>query len=71
MNDAKAFLKDHPVGFDLVHDKGQKVSQELGIQKMPTSFILSEGKVVKVHEAFREGDDKKIDAEVKKILTGG
>jgi thiol-disulfide isomerase/thioredoxin len=71
MNDAKSFLKDHPVGFDLVHDKGQKVSQELGIQKMPTSFILSEGKVVKVHEAFREGDDKKIDAEVKKILTGG
>ncbi|MBN8539630.1 MAG: TlpA family protein disulfide reductase [Deltaproteobacteria bacterium] len=71
MNDAKSFLKDHPVGFDLVHDKGQKVSQELGIQKMPTSFILSEGKVVKVHEAFREGDDKKIDAEIKKILTGG
>lgn len=71
MNDAKSFLKDHPVAFDLVHDKGQKVSQELGIQKMPTSFILSEGKVVKVHEAFRAGDDKKIDAEVKKILTGG
>lgn len=71
INDAKAFLKDHPVSFDLVHDKGQKVSQELGIQKMPTSFILSDGKVVKVHEAFREGDDKKIDAEVKKILSGG
>lgn len=71
MNDAKAFLKDHPVGFDLVHDKGQKVSQELGIQKMPTSFILSNGKVVKIHEAFRAGDDKKIEAEVKKFLTGG
>lgn len=71
MNDAKAFLKDHPVAFDLVHDKGQKVSQELGIQKMPTSFILSQGKVVKVHEAFRAGDDKKIDAEIKKILSGG
>lgn len=71
INDAKAFLKDHPVGFDLVHDKGQKVAEELGIQKMPTSFILSEGKIVKVHEAFRAGDDKKIDAEVKKLLTGG
>ncbi len=71
LNDAKTFLKDHPVGFDLVHDKGQKVSAELGIEKMPTSFILSNGKIVKVHEAFREGDEKKIDAEVKKLLTGG
>lgn len=71
LNDAKTFLKDHPVGFDLVHDKGQKNAGELGIEKMPTSFILSNGKIVKVHEAFREGDDKKIDAEVKKLLGGG
>ena len=71
LNDAKTFLKDHPVGFDLVHDKGQKNAGELGIEKMPTSFILANGKIVKVHEAFREGDDKKIDAEVKKLLGGG
>lgn len=71
LNDAKTFLKDHPVGFDLVHDKGQKNANELGIEKMPTSFILSNGKIVKVHEAFREGDDAKIDAEIKKLLSGG
>lgn len=70
LNEARAFLKDHPVGFDLVFDKGQKNSESLGIQKMPTSFILSGGKIVKIHEAFREGDDKKIDAEIKKLLSG-
>lgn len=71
VNSAKGFLKDHPVSFDLVYDKGQKIAGEIGIEKMPTSFILSNGKIVKVHEAFRAGDEKKIDAEVKKILTGG
>lgn len=70
LNEARSFLKDHPVGFDLVFDKGQKNSEALGIQKMPTSFILSDGKIVKIHEAFREGDEKKIDAEIKKILSG-
>lgn len=70
LNDAKSFLKDHPVGFDLVHDKGQKNSTDLGIEKMPTSFILSKGKVVKVHEAFRAGDEKKIEDELKKLLGG-
>lgn len=70
INDAKAFLKDHPVDFDLVHDAGQKNASELGIEKMPTSFILSNGKIVKIHEAFRQGDDKKIDEEVKKLLSG-
>ena len=71
IDDAKSFLKDHPVGFDLVHDKKQAVAGELGIEKMPTSFILSDGKIVKVHEAFREGDEKKIEAEIKKLLAGG
>lgn len=71
LNDAKTFLKDHPVGFDLVHDKGQKNAGELGIEKMPTSFILANGKIIKLHEAFRDGDEKKIDAEVKKLLSGG
>jgi thiol-disulfide isomerase/thioredoxin len=69
--DAKAFLKDHPVGFDLVHDKGMKSANALGIEKMPTSFILSNGKIVKIHEAFREGEDAKMEAEIKKVLAGG
>lgn len=71
LNDAKTFLKSHPVGFDLVHDKGQKNAGELGIEKMPTSFILANGKIVKLHEAFRAGDEKKMDEEVKKLLSGG
>jgi thiol-disulfide isomerase/thioredoxin len=71
LNEARAFLKDHPVGFDLVYDKGMENSNKLSIQKMPTSFILSDGKIVKVHEAFRAGDEKKIEAEIKKLLKGG
>ena len=71
LNDAKTFLKDHPVGFDLVYDKGQKNATDLGIEKMPTSFILAKGKITKIHEAFRAGDEKKIEEHVKKLLAGG
>lgn len=68
--DANSFLKEHPVAFSLVHDKGQKMAGELGIEKMPTSLILSDGKIVKVHEAFRAGDEKKMEAEIKSLLKG-
>lgn len=68
--DAKTFLKDHPVDFALAHDKGQANAGKFGIEKMPTSFILSKGKIVRVHEAFRPGDEKKIEAEIKKLLKG-
>lgn len=68
VKEAKAFLKSSPVSFDLVHDKGQKTSSLIGIEKMPTSFILSNGKIIKKHEAFRSGDEKKIEAEVRSVL---
>ncbi|CAN5478406.1 TlpA disulfide reductase family protein [soil metagenome] len=71
LSDAKAFLKDHPVGFDLAHDKGMKSANALGIEKMPTSFILANGKIIKIHEAFRQGDEAKMEAEIKKALSGG
>jgi cytochrome c biogenesis protein CcmG/thiol:disulfide interchange protein DsbE len=68
--DAKAFLKDHPVQVPLAYDgKAQVLAKQLDIDKMPTSFILDKsGKIAERHEAFREGDAKKMEAEVIKLL---
>ena len=70
-DDARAFLKEHPVVVPLVADgKAQVLAKQLEIDKMPTSFIVGkDGKVVERHEAYREGDDKKIEAQIKALLA--
>ena len=70
-DDARAFLKEHPVVVPLVTDgKAQVLAKQLDIDKMPTSFIVGkDGKVVERHEAYREGDDKKIEAQIKALLA--
>ena len=69
--DAKEFLKEHPLQLKLVYDgKAQVLAKKLDIDKMPTSFIIDRlGKVAERHEAFREGDGKKIEDEVLKLLA--
>lgn len=68
INEAKSFLKEHGVSFPLAYDKDKKMVNTLEISTMPTSFILSEGKVVKIHSGFRAGDEKKIEEEIKSLL---
>lgn len=68
--DALTFLKEHPVQFALGYDGDKKVlAQKADIETMPTSFIIGKnGKIAARHEAFREGDEKKIEAEVLNLL---
>ncbi len=68
IKEAKSFLKEHSVGFPLAYDKGKKMVNTLEISTMPTSFILSEGKIIKIHAGFRDGDEKKIEDEIKSLL---
>lgn len=68
IKDAKTFLKDHGVSFPLGYDKGKKTVESLEVTTMPTSFVLSNGKVIKIHSGFREGDQTKIENEIKSLL---
>ncbi len=70
-DDARAFLKEHPVVVPLVADgKAQVLAKQVEIDKMPTSFIVGkDGKVAERHEAYVEGDDKKIEAKIKALLA--
>ena len=68
INEAKSFLKEHGVSFPLVYDKDKKMVNTLEISTMPTSYILSDGKIVKIHSGFRAGDEKKIEEEIKSLL---
>jgi len=68
--DAKTFLKEHPVEVVLVHDGAKKaLATKLEVDKMPTSFIVDRKGVVALrHEAFKAGDDEKLEAEIVKLL---
>lgn len=68
--DAKAFLKEHPVEMTLVHDGAKKaLATKLEVEKMPTSFIVDKKGIIALrHEAFKAGDEEKIEAEVVKLL---
>ncbi|MES2962836.1 MAG: TlpA disulfide reductase family protein [Bdellovibrionota bacterium] len=69
--DATGFLKEHPVDFPLGYDGGEKkvLAEQAEIETMPTSFIVDKkGVISERHQAFRAGDEKKIEALIVKLL---
>ncbi len=68
-NDGKAFLQDHPVSFPVVYDKNKGMVEGLGVETMPTSFIVDRsGKIHRVHAGFKSGDEKKLEKEIVELL---
>lgn len=63
------FLKEHPVAFPHVFDQGKKLVSSVGVETMPTSFLVGrDGKVSEVHLGFRTGDAKKMDDKIARLL---
>ena len=49
----EAFLKKNPMPFAILRDEKGRLAEAIGVEKMPTSFILdAEGKVVAIHSGF-------------------
>lgn len=71
-DEAKAgqeFLKEHKVSFSQVFDDGKKLVSAIGVETMPSSFLIDKkGKVKVAHLGFRAGDEKKMEQEVKGLL---
>jgi peroxiredoxin len=70
VENARRFLKAHPLTFRVAHDIGGKVADRFSPAKMPSSFLIDgKGKVRYVHAGFRAADAKSIEAEVSKLLA--
>lgn len=68
-NDGKGFLKEHPMKFPISYDAGKKLISKVGVKTMPTSFLIGkDGKILHIHEGFREGDEKDVEKMLKKLL---
>lgn len=66
----RAFLKERPVTFKVLHDTDQSLVAGADIEAMPTSFLLdAQGRILSVHRGFEGAKTvKQLRAEIEKAL---
>jgi thiol-disulfide isomerase/thioredoxin len=63
------FAKETGVSFTLAWDKEKSVAASYKPDSMPTSFVVDKQGLVRfVHPGFREGDERKIETEIKSLV---
>ncbi len=71
LDKARAFLRDHPVGYPSASDPQGRLPQSYGVETMPTSFLIDRKGVIRhVHRGFRAGDVNDIRAQIRALLEG-
>lgn len=69
LSNLKTLLEQVPVSFSVVHDAEHKVAGRFKPPRMPSSYVVDRKGIVRhVHGGFREGDGKKLEAEVLSLL---
>lgn len=67
--DAKDFLKAYPVSYPVLRDESGSLPATFGVKGMPTAFLIDkQGKVRRVHEGFRLGDEDIIRKDILTLL---
>ena len=68
-NDAESFLKSKNVDLLVAYDPAGKTAESLKVNAMPTAMLLDKnGKVLLVHEGFKEADADALESEIRKAL---
>ena len=71
-SNVQGFLRQHRVSFPIVHDGAHAVAGRYRPPRMPSSYIVDRQGVVRhVHEGFRAGDARRIESQVRALLTQG
>ena len=61
-DDALKFLESHPAKFQHLFDKEKNLVRKLGVEAMPTTYVINpKGKVIYIKRGFRPGDEKKLE----------
>jgi thiol-disulfide isomerase/thioredoxin len=61
--DAEQFLSEVPARFAVAFDPKGEAPRRIGVKGMPTALLVgADGKVVKVHQGFREQDRAELEA---------
>jgi peroxiredoxin len=66
---ANGLLSEVNISFPVLYDTDQSVSELYEVEAMPsTYFINRDGELVESHRSFKEGDEKKYKAIIKKLI---
>ena len=67
--DAKDFLAQIPASFDLAYDSRGEAARKFGVATMPSSVLVgADGKVIVVHQGFRDEDEPVLEADIAAAL---
>ena len=68
----RKWMADHPTPFEILRDPDGVAAEQLGMNAMPTSFLIdARGLVRSRHDGFREEDEPAIEAEVRALMSAG
>jgi peroxiredoxin len=69
---ALEFITESKLTYHLVedHEEGERIlGDKLGVFAFPTSYLVDrQGRIMFSHLGFQEGDEEKLEAEIKKLL---
>jgi thiol-disulfide isomerase/thioredoxin len=67
--DARSFLKETPANFTVVFDPAGQTPKTYAIRGMPTSVLIGpDGKVLSVHNGFKEEQRAELEKQIKQAL---
>jgi len=70
---AQKFITENGLSYPMLEngqDDADVVGGTFGVYSYPTSFLIDgDGRVLFVHVGFDEGDEKKLEAEIQKVLA--
>jgi thiol-disulfide isomerase/thioredoxin len=67
---ARRFLARYNVNYTVLADPAGRVAAEYELTGMPSAFIVNQqGKIVKIHTGFRQGDMEKIRSYINDLLN--
>jgi thiol-disulfide isomerase/thioredoxin len=65
----RAWLARHPLSFRILRDPDGVAAEELGMRRMPTSFLIDAKGVVRArHDGFRDEDEAAIESQVRELM---
>lgn len=68
--DARDFLRDHPVEFQIAADSEAQCAEAFQVKAMPSSYVIDrDGTIVLRHSGFHTGDEARLRQAVEAALT--
>ena len=71
VQDAKDFLRRHPVTFPVLYDAEGKIAAAYKVPGMPTSYLVDRtGKIVSIHTGFNQAIKVQLERELAELIGG-